>query len=265
MPTHLEIVERLTASTVVVVGLGGVGSWTAEALCRSGIGNIVLIDLDDICISNTNRQLHATSTTVGQMKLDEMKRRLVDINPQCNVTLIHDFVSAENVYNILDSCGNMTGLVDAMDGMKEKTALLAACVQRRIPIVTCAGAAGRRDPTKITVDDLTKVADDRLLASCRKSLRQNYNFERGLSISEMKKAGAGRKQKKWNILAVYSTEIPPKVCQDDTSSFRRCDGPMGTACYVTGSYGFIAASKMVEMIANNKLLVPRKQRQQSKQ
>lgn len=262
LPPHLEIVERLTASTVTVVGLGGVGSWAAEALCRSGIGNLVLIDLDDICISNTNRQLHATSTSIGQMKLDEMKRRLLDINPQCNVTLIHDFVSADNVYNILDKCGNMTGLVDAMDGMKEKTALLAACVNRRIPIVTCAGAAGRMDPTKITVDDLTKVADDRLLASCRKSLRKNYNFERGLSLAEKKDSCRVRKQKKWNILAVFSTEVPPRVYQDsNTSSFRRCDGPMGTACYVTGSYGFVAASKMVEMIAKNRLLVPRTQNQ----
>ena len=194
LPPHLEIVERLAASTVTVVGLGGVGSWAAEALCRSGVGNLVLVDLDDICISNTNRQLHATSTTVGQMKLDEMKRRLSDINPQCNITLIHDFVSTENVYDILDSCGNMTGLVDAMDGMNEKTALLAACVDRRIPIVTCAGAAGRLDPTKIVVDDLTNVANDRLLASCRKSLRKSYNFERGLSFTEQKKAT--RKPKK---------------------------------------------------------------------
>lgn len=91
---HLRIVERLAASTVAVVGLGGVGSWAAEALCRSGVGNLILVDLDDICISNTNRQLHATSTTVGHMKIDEMRRRLIDINPQCQVTNIHDFVSA---------------------------------------------------------------------------------------------------------------------------------------------------------------------------
>ena len=245
------------------MGLGGVGSWTAEALCRSGIGNLVLVDLDDICISNTNRQLHATSPTIGEMKLDVMKRRLLDINPQCNVTLIHDFVSTENVYNILDMCGNMTGLIDAMDGMKEKTALLAACVKRRIPIVTCAGAAGRTDPTKIMVDDLTRVTEDRLLASCRKSLRKNYNFERGLSLAERKKSSS-KNQRKWNILAVFSTEVQQKVCQNSsTSSLRRCDGPMGTACYVTGTYGFIAASKMVEMIAKNELIIPRTQEAKS--
>lgn len=94
LDAHLQIVERLNKATVAVVGLGGVGSWAAEALCRSGVGNIVLIDLDDICISNTNRQLHATSTTVGKMKIDEMKRRLLDINPQCRITNILDFVSS---------------------------------------------------------------------------------------------------------------------------------------------------------------------------
>jgi tRNA A37 threonylcarbamoyladenosine dehydratase len=91
---HLAVVDRLAESTVVVIGIGGVGSWAAEALCRSGVGNLILVDLDDICISNTNRQLHATSSTTGKRKIDEMKRRLLDINPDCNVTNIHDFVSA---------------------------------------------------------------------------------------------------------------------------------------------------------------------------
>ena len=90
---HLAVVDRLAKATVSVIGIGGVGSWAAEALCRSGVGNIILIDLDDICISNTNRQLHATSSSIGRLKTDEMKRRLVDINPECNVTAIHDFVS----------------------------------------------------------------------------------------------------------------------------------------------------------------------------
>jgi tRNA threonylcarbamoyladenosine dehydratase len=254
---HLEVLDRLSASTVTVVGLGGVGSWAAEALCRSGIGTLVLIDLDDICISNTNRQLHATSTSVGKMKLDEMKRRLNDINPHCNVTLIHDFVTDENIYEILDSCSNITALLDAMDGTREKTALLAACVKRRIPVVTCGAAAGRMDPTKITVCDLTSVANDRLLATCRKSLRQKHGFEPGLSQSEMKKVA--KKKRDWNVQAVFSTEVPKPVCQDSTSSFRRCDGPLGTACFVTGTFGFVASSLIVEMIARNKLRYPRQQ------
>ena len=116
---HLSIIDKLNSYTVIVVGIGGVGSWSAEALCRSGIGHLVLIDLDDICISNTNRQLHAMTSTVGKMKIDEMEKRLKDINPHCNITLIHDFVSVDNVDEILsafvDENNSRTVCLDAID------------------------------------------------------------------------------------------------------------------------------------------------------
>ena len=299
-PLHLQIVDRLASSTVIVVGLGGVGSWAAEALCRSGVGHLCLIDLDDICISNTNRQLHATSSSIGKMKLDEMKKRLLDINPQCNITLIHDFVSPNNVHDLLDVCCNVhnnmhhnnntnIALLDAMDGATEKTALIAACVQRQIPIVTVGAAAGRKDPTQICVGDLTRVENDRLLASCRKNLRKSYGFEAGLSFKEWQSLNKPQKEpphnnsmnnddkpeeKKikappnWKVQAIYSTEIPRAQCHpspqqpQDTptkSSFRLCDGPLGTACFVTGTYGFVAASCIVEMIAQQKMVIPRRQ------
>jgi tRNA A37 threonylcarbamoyladenosine dehydratase len=132
--SHLQVVDRLAQATVVVVGLGGVGSWSAEALCRSGIGNLVLIDLDDICISNTNRQMHAMSSTVGKFKIDEMARRFKDINPDCNITLIHDFVSADNVDGFLTSISGVTACLDAIDGTKGKSALIAACARHQIPV-----------------------------------------------------------------------------------------------------------------------------------
>jgi tRNA A37 threonylcarbamoyladenosine dehydratase len=132
--SHLQVVDRLAQATVVVVGLGGVGSWSAEALCRSGIGNLVLIDLDDICISNTNRQMHAMSSTVGKFKIDEMARRFKDINPDCNITLIHDFVSADNVDGFLTSIPGVTACLDAIDGTKGKSALIAACARHQIPV-----------------------------------------------------------------------------------------------------------------------------------
>ena len=126
------VLNRLSSATVAIIGLGGVGSWSAESLCRSGIGNIILIDLDDICISNTNRQLHATSSNVGKMKIDVMKSRLLDINPHCNVTLLHEFVTVENANELLSSLlPNLTACIDAIDGMYEKTALLLACVHHR--------------------------------------------------------------------------------------------------------------------------------------
>lgn len=253
------VMERLRQATVVVVGIGGVGSWAAEALCRSGIGNLVLIDLDDICISNTNRQLHATTSGIGQMKIEVMKKRLLDIHPACNVTLVHDFVNEENTLDILENIGPITALVDAIDGSTGKSALLGTCADLSIPVVTCGGAAGRRDPFQIICGDLVDVEDDRLLASCRRILRKNYGFPAGLSASQQRLTK--KRMKKWRIPCVYTREAPPsKSSQDQSSasSFRLCDGSLGTACFVTGTYGFAAASIIVNMIAENNLLPPRK-------
>lgn len=250
--------QRLEQATVVIVGLGGVGSWSAEALCRSGIGNLVLIDLDDICISNTNRQLHATSSAIGKLKIEEMQRRLLDINPYCNVSLVHEFVSPENVHGVIGDLG-ATVLVDMIDGSKEKSALLAACADLQIPVVTCGGAAGRRDPTKIVCDDLTEVTGDKLLATCRKELRKYHGFERGLPFQEKRKMKQS-KSRKWNIQAIFSTE-PQKSLPagaDLGSSFRRCDGALGTACFVTGAYGFATAARVVDMIAEGRIAPPRR-------
>lgn len=253
---HLTVIDRLSRATVMVVGLGGVGSWAAEAICRSGVGSLVLIDLDDICISNTNRQLHALSSTVGQMKIDEMKRRLNDINPDCQIHLIHDFVSNDNIDDIFKGFPDITACLDAIDGTRGKTALIAACARYGIPIVTCGGSAGRTDPTKFVCEDLTRVERDRLLSACRKDLRKLYGFEQGRSFFDKSKRGPPRK---WNIQAVYSTE-PPKSLpagSDASSSLRRCDGALGTASFVTGTSGFVAAGVIISQIANGKLLVPR--------
>jgi tRNA A37 threonylcarbamoyladenosine dehydratase len=242
---------------VAIVGLGGVGSWAAEALCRSGIGKLVLIDLDDICISNTNRQLHATSSTIGRLKIEEMQKRLLDINPHCNVSLIHEFISAENVHEVIGNLG-ATVLLDMIDGSREKSALLAACADLKLPVVTCGGAAGRKDPTKIVCDDITEVTGDKLLATCRKELRKYYGFGRGLSFQEKRKNQ--RKSRKWNIVAVFSTEPQKSLPAGSNlgSSFRRCDGALGTACFVTGAYGFAAAARVVDMIVEGRVKPPRR-------
>lgn len=254
---HLQIIELLNRSTVAVIGLGGVGSWAAEALCRSGVGNLILIDLDDICISNTNRQIHATSTSVGQMKIDEMRRRLMHINPQCSVTNIHEFVTEMNVHEILDSIlPNVNVILDAIDSRKAKTALIAACVEKRIPVVTCGGAAGKKDPTKILATDLARVNGDDLLAAVRRNLRKSYGFSEGKKFRELK----GKLPKKWKIPAVYSTEETKELSngQDAGGALRRCDGALGTACFVTGTFGFVAAGQVVDMIAMNRFVRPSK-------
>lgn len=255
MDPHLQILERLHGATVAVIGLGGVGSWAAEALCRSGVGNLILIDLDDICISNTNRQLHATSTTVGQMKIDEMRRRLIEINPQCSITNLHEFVSEDNVHEVLDGLlPDLDAVLDAIDTRQAKAALIAACVEKKIPIVTVGGSAGMMDPTKIVVNDLTLANGDGLLRNCKKHLRKFYGFPEG------KKWSNRSKMQKWRIPTVYSTETVKTLPKgsDQAGALRQCDGAMGTACFVTGTVGFVAAGQVVDMIAKKKPITPRK-------
>ena len=259
---------RLQRSTVVVVGLGGVGSWAAEALCRSGIGHLVLIDLDDICMSNTNRQMHTSSSTVGKFKIDILAERFHDINPLCEVTCIHDFVSSDNVHEILDQIRNMTqvtsdgrsgdvtAVLDAIDGSMAKAALLSACADNKLPVVTCGGAAGCMDPTQIVCEDITMVTDDKLLTSSRTNLRKFHNFAAGLPYHQRKKTLP------WNIPAVYSTERPVTLSKtpssDNSDSSGVCDAGLGTACFVTGTFGFTAAAQIVSGIAQNTLTPPQR-------
>jgi tRNA A37 threonylcarbamoyladenosine dehydratase len=205
---------------------------------------------------------------------------------------VHDFVTTENAHDLLGSLmsssssslssssgdgggegsrrrGGLTACVDAIDGVREKTALLLACVAWGIPVVTCGGAAGRMDPTKVIVDDLTKVSEDRLLFKCRKSMRQDFGFAK----VPPKKKGHHQRVRSWRINAVYSTEVMrqrrrtiEEGGEDDdgdytpASSFRACDGAgVGTASFVTGTYGLAAACKVVEMIALDELAVPKRQ------
>jgi tRNA threonylcarbamoyladenosine dehydratase len=255
---YLKVLHRLHRATVAVIGLGGIGSWAAEALCRSGVGSIILIDLDDICISNTNRQVHAVSNSIGKQKIDEMKQRILLINPECNITLIHDFVTLENVEDIFDGLKHTDVVLDAIDGGTEKSALIAACVRREMPIVTCGGAAGRVVPTKVVSGDLVHAMGDRLLTSCKKTLRKYHGFTEGLPFqnTNMKKTTRIRK---WGITAVYSLETQIELSDDDdVSALRRCDGVLGTACFVTGAFAFAAAGRVVEMLATGKTIKPRK-------
>ena len=246
--SHLSIVDKLGAATCAIVGIGGVGTWAAEAICRSGVGNIILIDMDDICISNSNRQLHATISSIGKSKVHEMESRLRDINPAVNITTIFDFVTLDNVNDILNMLPSDAICLDCIDGQREKAALIVECYEKQIPVVTCGGAAGRKDPTCIVCGDITAAVEDRLLFRCRKLLRKEYGWPKGPGQGQKN----NHKVKAWNIPAVFSTEIQKSVSlQGETSSLRRCDGALGTACMVTGTYGFVAASKVIDMIVNN--------------
>ncbi|WP_417658788.1 tRNA cyclic N6-threonylcarbamoyladenosine(37) synthase TcdA [Pseudidiomarina sp.] len=176
---------------VAVIGLGGVGSWAVEALARSGVGALTLIDLDDVCVTNINRQLPALTSTVGQLKTDVLAARVRDINPDCQVRVIDDFLTADNLEQCLGE--PVTAVLDAIDSVTVKAALIAWCKRRKLPLVTCGGAGGQVDPSQVTSGDLAKATQDPLLAKVRYLLRRDYNFSKN-------------PKRNFGVAAVYSTE-----------------------------------------------------------
>ncbi len=223
---------------VCIIGIGGVGSWTVEALARSGVGALTLIDLDDVCITNTNRQIHAIDGQIGQPKVDVMAARVQQINPHCNLSVLHDFFTAKTAEQLLDAPYDF--VVDAIDSVKHKTLLLAMCKARNIPVVTVGGAGGRRNPSAIRSGDLTDSTSDGLLRRVRKALRKQYGFPR---------------DQRWDIPCVFSTEKAVFPTPDgglcispppNTPLRLDCDSGFGTASFVTGAFGFMAASLVLD-------------------
>lgn len=235
--------EKLRHSRVVVVGIGGVGSWTAEALARSGVGAITLIDMDDICVTNTNRQIHTLVDTVGQLKVDAMAKRIQGINPECRVTPVMDFLSKDNLATYLPS--DIDFVIDCIDSVATKAAMIAYCQRQKIKIVTTGAAGGQLDPTQVTVGDLNKTFNDPLARKVRSMLRRHYGFSRN-------------PKRTYSIPCVYSQEQLkyPKpdgsVCQQKSvmegSTRLDCAGGFGAATMVTATFGFVAAAKVVEKL-----------------
>jgi tRNA A37 threonylcarbamoyladenosine dehydratase len=230
--------ERFRTAHMAVIGIGGVGSWTAEALARSGVGRLTLIDLDEICVSNSNRQLHTLTETIGQSKVKVMADRLRAINPELRVDAVEDFFTSSTAAQVL--AGGFDGLVDAIDSLKNKCLLIARCQELRIPLITVGGAGGRRNPAKVQIADLSQTSSDGLLRQVRRELRHSYNFP---------------KEGPFNIPAVFSTEAPvfptpeggvcdkPQVGQGGKGG---CEQGYGAASFVTGTFGFAAASAMLD-------------------
>lgn len=239
--------HRLMKSRVLVIGVGGVGSFTAEALARSAVGTIGLVDFDRVCVTNTNRQLHAMQGTIGKRKVDIMAERLRLIHPTGTVEPLAHFYSADTRDLILS--GQIDYVVDAIDNLSAKADLLATCLARNIPVVSSMGAAARMDPTMVRVADLGETYKDAFASALRKLLRK----EHGLTISKDVKTG---------IKAVFSPEdviLPADISYDEGVGFRcvcpggknglhDCDRRAridGTASFVTGSFGLVAASVVV--------------------
>ena len=241
--------ERLFNSRVTVVGLGGVGSFAAEALARSGVGHLTLVDFDLVCVTNANRQLQAMRGTVGKPKATVLAERLRLINPHATIKAVPLFYEARLADKLLPP--DTDYVVDAIDNVTAKCHLLATCRERGIPVVCSTGASGRWDPTAIQVADLADTYVDALGKMVRKLLRRQYDFPR---------------KGPFGIPAVFSTEPQTQpvelhydggngfrcVCPNNENDVHTCEDRnviWGTAGFVTGSFGMTAASVVVRNLA----------------
>jgi tRNA A37 threonylcarbamoyladenosine dehydratase len=247
--------ERFREAHVCVIGIGGVGSWAAEALARTAVGRLTLIDLDHVAESNINRQLHALTGTLGMAKVQVMAARIPEINPGCRVTAIEEFLTLENLANLLDA--DYDHVIDCIDGSRIKAALIAHCRRRRIPLLTVGGAGGRIDPTRVRVADLSRTEHDALFSKTRKLLRQDYGFPKNL-------------KRRFDVPCVYSDEQPlfpagdGGVCHDKPHGAGigrlNCAGGLGSSMAVTASFGLVAAAYVVKKLAAAKPAVVNAQR-----
>ena len=245
--------ERFRAAHVCVVGVGGVGSWIVEALARSAVGRLTLIDLDNVAESNINRQIQALSTTIGMPKIEALKQRIALINPYCEVELVEDFIDPDNIPQMIGTgrpgAARYDYVVDAIDSVKAKAALIAYCSQHAIPLVVIGGAGGQLDPTKIEVRDLARTEQEPLLKKVRKILRARYGFARG-------------EKNKYHIDAVFSMEplrYPDAgdACEVDANSITglNCAG-FGSSMVVTATFGMVAAGHLLRKLADEANATP---------
>ena len=231
---------------VCVIGVGGVGSWIVEALARSAIGRITMIDLDNVAESNINRQIQALTDTLGKAKVTALAERVAQINPYCRVTEVEDFISEDNLDQMIMP-DRFDYVIDAIDNVRAKTALIAYCRLNKIRLITIGGAGGQTDPTKIEIRDLCRTEQEPLLAKVRKRLRAQYGFQRGT-------------KNKFGNDAVFSTErrrFPEGTgaCElgDEANAGvtgLNCAG-FGSSMVVTASFGLTAAAQVLRKLAND--------------
>ncbi len=229
---------------ICVVGVGGVGSWAAEALARTGVGKMTLIDGDDIARSNVNRQCHTLESTLGLMKATVMKQRILDINPECECVVIEEYINEKNLFDLIQP--DFDCVIDAIDRVKYKAALIYYCRRNKIPIVTTGGAGGLIDPAQIKVADLARTWNDPLAASVRLRLRQQYNFTRNPKRS-------------FGVPCVYSSEQQRYPDSEGNVGYKKpgvaglsldCSFGYGSVVAVTATFGFNAAAIAIKKVGS---------------
>lgn len=235
--------ERLSRSRILVIGTGGVGSWTAEALARSGVGHLTLVDPDEICVTNTNRQLHALDGQFGRQKIASLAERLRLVHPGIEIVEKPVFFTASNAGDLLGPSYDV--VVDGIDDVRLKALLIASCRDRGLPLVVSGGAGGKQDPTQVRAADLAFATNDRLLRLVRKELRRAYAYP-----PETTKAPFG-------VQAVFSTENARYPWADGSvretpepgAHLRlNCETGFGTATPATGTFGFAVAAEAIKTV-----------------
>jgi tRNA threonylcarbamoyladenosine dehydratase len=240
-----EGLARLQAAHVCVIGVGGVGSWAVEGLARSGVGALTLVDLDDVCVSNVNRQLPALEGQIGRAKVAVLAERARLINPACRVQAVPEFFTEASAVRLLTP--KFSFVIDAIDNMTNKARLIAACRDRGLRCLTVGAAGGRSDPMQIRIGDLGDAENDLLLRQVRKKLRRDFGFA----------AGAARGRMNFDVRCVWSGERPVFSWADGTCRTNPepgsnltldCESGFGTAVFVTGAFGLAAAGEVVRLI-----------------
>ncbi|MEY4939223.1 MAG: hypothetical protein RIQ93_958 [Verrucomicrobiota bacterium] len=241
-----DALHRLSSASVCIVGVGGVGSWVVEGLARSGVGALTLIDLDDVCVTNVNRQLPALEGQIGRPKVVVLAERVKAIHPDCRVEVAQEFFTRSSAARLLTPTYDY--VVDAIDGVPNKALLIAECLQRRQPVLTVGGAGGKRDATQIRTGDLGDATGDSLLRLVRKTLRREHGFEPGKQTGVMH----------FGVRCVWSGEHPVFPWTDGSCAAYPepaanlkldCESGFGTAVFVTGAFGLIAAGEIVRLLA----------------
>ncbi|PND30719.1 tRNA threonylcarbamoyladenosine dehydratase [Achromobacter sp. HZ01] len=249
-----EAPARLQNSHVAVAGLGGVGSWTVEALARCGVGALTLIDLDHIAESNVNRQIHALTSTLGQSKVEAMAERVLAINPECRITRVDDFVSPDNVADVLP--GPYSVIVDCTDQAAAKIAMILHARALGVPMLLCGGAGGKTDPLALRAGDLSAAVNDALLAKLRNKLRREHGFARASD----RHGRALKRVPKMGIHALWFDQpaiLPdawtrPTEGEDDMGAAGQAPAPQGLSCAGYGSVVTVTAA--MGMAAANEAL-----------
>lgn len=237
-----QAARHIRTMHVCVIGLGGVGSWAVEALARSGVGRLTLIDYDEICVSNINRQVHALGSSAGQKKSIAMQQRVKDINPDCRCSLIDDFITDKNLFEHLPVTAGFDYVVDAIDSIKFKAALIYYCKRNKIPVIATGAAGGLTDPTQIMVKDLSRTFNDPLAAKVRAQLRAQHGFTRNL-------------KRYFGVECVFSAQQQVYPDTEGEVGHRKpgihgvhldCSMGYGSASFVTASMGFVAVARLIE-------------------